>query len=177
MCLFILHYEWFCAGSRGCSCLLLSSLPPQPIWRFAEATADGPVGDADVLVPLLPHRLHPATRCQHGMKSQCLCQHEGIFCLAHRSCLYFLSVKKAPSRHEFVCLFYKMRLSCVFVYAALAFTILPVPLLCVSCLYELCSSLRPSTSSVSLTIQITPLLYLELDMLSRQKQGKQQHHF
>lgn len=66
--LFICHYEWCCAGCRGCCCFLLGLLPSAALWRFAEAAVDGSARDVAVLVPLLPHRLHPATWCQHGMK-------------------------------------------------------------------------------------------------------------
>lgn len=62
------HYEWCCAGCCGGCCFLLGLLPPAALWRLAEAAEAGPVRDAAVLVPLLPHRLHPATWCQHGIK-------------------------------------------------------------------------------------------------------------
>lgn len=64
----VCRYEWCCAGCCGCGRLLLGLLPPPALWRFAEAAVDGPVRDAALLVPLLPHRLHPAPWCQHGMK-------------------------------------------------------------------------------------------------------------
>ena len=67
-CVLIHHYEWGCTGCCGRGCFPLGPLPPPALWRSAEAAADGPVGDAAVLVPLLPHRLHPATWRQHGMK-------------------------------------------------------------------------------------------------------------
>lgn len=62
------HHEWCCAGRRGRGRLLLGALPPAALRRPAETAADGPAGHAAGLVPVLPHRLHPAAGCQHGMK-------------------------------------------------------------------------------------------------------------
>lgn len=80
VCLFSHHYEWCCAGCRGCSRLPFGPLPPPALWRFAGAAADGPLRNAAVLVSLLPHRLHPATRCQHGTKDCLICRRQGLLC-------------------------------------------------------------------------------------------------
>lgn len=59
-------YAWGRFDCRDCRRLPPGLLPPAALWRFAAAALDGPVRDAAVLVSLLPHRLHPATWCQHG---------------------------------------------------------------------------------------------------------------
>lgn len=77
----------FCPPAAGlCQCLLtgawqderggarhrdrggvfLGAVPASPIWRLQEAAAHGAVRHAAGLVPVLPHRLHPASGRQHG---------------------------------------------------------------------------------------------------------------
>lgn len=63
------HHAWGRSDCRDCGRLLPGLLPPPALWRFAAAALDGPVRDAAVLVSLLPHHLHPATWCQHGIQT------------------------------------------------------------------------------------------------------------